>query len=402
MNLENARIDLDLIKENIENIKKVTVPDFVRFETDFDEIERIVRIYWDYKNIILIGNGGAINSFRGFYFSLAKYFVKKNIEIVNTVEPDYISGLKRNYAREDTLIVVVSKSGTNPTALEAMFAFWDYKKLVVCTEGLGALYKIVKREKIDYLKYPSHQEFPYLDDRHTGISASGLVPAALFGMDIKEIYRGAKEMHVKCSPHVGVEENSALKLAAVLFVLEKKGFDQIFCPVYSTRLVGFLPLIIQFMHETVCKEGKGQTIFGDLAPESHHHTNQRFFGGKKNILGLFLTVKQDDEKTYVEIKNSLNDIPIRGGLLRDFEMIPYHKLLEFEFKGVFQDAVEREIPVINLELEGITARGIGQFLGLLQYLAFYSAHLRGVNPLGQPEVERAKEISFEFVKNCKS
>jgi len=52
-----------------------------------------------------------------------------------------------------------------------------------------------------------------------------------------------------------------------------------------------------------------------------------------------------------------------------------------------------------LEVKDISSHSVGQFLAMLQYRAIYSACLRGVNPIGQPQVERSKEISFELVKN---
>ncbi len=399
LNLKYSQVNFQDAAEELEKIKSLPLPDFVKFETDFSEIERIARKYSSYQNLIVVGNGGAINSFRGFYFSLARNRSKKKVEILNTIEPDLINELKKIYPSSETLIIVVSKSGSNPTALEIMFAFREYPTLVVCTEGLGALYQIVKREKLDYLKYPSHLEFPFLDDRHTGISASGLIPAALLGINVKEIYDGAKEAYKLFSPSAPREDNLALQLATALYLLEKKGYLEIFCPVYSTRLSGFLPGMIQFMHETVCKEGAGQTIFGDLAPESQHHTNQRLFGGRKDILALFLTAGQKDLALSLEVPLGLTDISLRTGMLDDFNCIPCAKLLEFEFQGTFNDAIEKKIPALHLEVAEITPYSIGQFLALLQYTAIYSAYLRGVNPYGQPQVERSKEISFELVKN---
>lgn len=404
LNLGYSQVNFYDAAEELEKIKQVSLPDFVKFETDFAEIERIAGKYNHYQNLIIVGNGGAINSFRSFYSCLAKNRAdKKNkkVEIVNTIEPDYIKRLKELYPAEETLVIVISKSGTNPTALGILFAFWEYPRLVVCTEGAGALYQIVKREKIDYLKYPSPGEFPALDDRHTGISASGLVPAALLGLDVKKIYQGAKEMHQQCAPAVPIESNPALQLAAAFYLLEKKGFIEIFCPVYSTKLYGFLPAMIQFMHETVCKDGKGQSFFGDLAPESQHHTNQRLFGGRKNILGFFITARQEDSKTSLEVPAELTDISLRGGILNDFQGITYAKMLEIEFEGTFRDALEKKIPVIHLEMKEVSPASVGRFLALFQYVAVYSACLRGVDPYGQPQVERSKEISFELIKNKK-
>ncbi len=385
----------------LEKIKTIPVPDFARFNADLEEINRIARKYAHFKNFIIVGNGGAINSFRGFYHSLARGKVSKNVEVLNTVEPDYINELKVKYSPSNTLIVIVSKSGTNPTAMEILFSFREYPKLAVCTEGDNALFKIVQKEKWDYTTYPTSQELPHLEDRHTGFTASGLTPAALLGIDIVELCAGAREMYDKCAPDVPIENNPALSLAATLYALDLKGFTEIFCPVYSTKLYGFLPGIIQLLHETVCKEGKGQTIFGDLAPESQHHTNQRFFGGRKNVLGLFIHARAEDEESKVNIPPDLFELKIRGGNLSYFDGLPYSKLLEFEFQGTVRDAIDNGIPIISIELEKLSPKSVGMFLALFQYVSVYLAHLNNVNPLGQPQVERGKDISFELVRKYK-
>ncbi len=402
LNLEHSHADLGKVQMEIKQIKNVPIPDFAKYKQNLAEIESVTKKYLHYKNLIIVGNGGAINSFRGFYHSLARGKTIKQIEILNTVEPDYINELKAKYSPSDTLIVIISKSGINPTAMEILFGFKEYPKLAVCTEGDNAWFKIVQKEKWDYTTYPTFQELPHLEDRHTGFMASGLTPAALVGIDIVELCEGANIMYDKCAPNVPIENNPALSLAATLYALDQKGFTEIFCPVYSTKLYGFLPGIIQMLHETACKEGKGQTIFGDLAPESQHHTNQRFFGGRKNVLGLFIHAGQDDEKSKVSIPSELFELKIRTGNLKDFNEIPYSKLLEFEFQGTIRDAIDKNIPIITLELEKATPKTVGMFLALFQYVSVYLAHLNKVNPLGQPQVERGKDISFELVKKYSS
>src|SRR3989338_7039716 len=281
------------ISKMFEKIKLLPPPDFARINPSFAGIEQLSKKYAAYKNILVVGNGGAINSFRGFYSALVNKQGKKMI-LLNTVEPEFLQETKAKYSPEDSLLVVVSKSGLNPTCLEILFHFWEYSKIAVCTENGGALYEIVQKEKIDFVTYPLPAELPSLEDRHTGFSASGLMPASLAGINILELCQGAKEMYQQCAPSTPFKKNPALQAAVTLYSLEQKGFTEIFCPVYSTKLFGFLPAIIQLMHETVCKNGQGQTIFGDLAPESQHHTNQRFFGGRKNCLGLFVTASSSD------------------------------------------------------------------------------------------------------------
>jgi glucose-6-phosphate isomerase len=56
---------------------------------------------------------------------------------------------------------------------------------------------------------------------------------------------------------------------------------------------------------------------------------------------------------------------------------------------------EEEMPNITMTLTELNYRAAGELLAFLQYLAVYSAELRGVDPYSQPDVENSKKIGFE-------
>jgi glucose-6-phosphate isomerase len=153
------------------------------------------------------------------------------------------------------------------------------------------------------------------------------------------------------------------------------------------------------MHESVCKKGKGQTILCPEAPEWHHHTTQRFFGGRKNVLGLFVTVdNQKDNETTVDIPLSVSKIKVRDGILADIDKVHYASALNYEFQGTYQDATKKKIPCANIRLDKISPFSIGEFIAFWHYTAVYSSLLRDVDPFDQPQVESSKEISFKLRK----
>ncbi|MFW6311913.1 MAG: hypothetical protein ACOC1K_06730 [Nanoarchaeota archaeon] len=381
----------NILKEKIRKIKKEEKPVFVKDKPPIKKIKQLASKYSKYKNIIVIGNGGSITSSQAFYTALGN--MKKKMYVLNTMEPDYVNKLKKNCKKKDTLVIPISKSGNTVGVIESVMAFIDYPMLVVTQTENSALYKIAKKRKIETL------EHPVVGGRYSGRTTCGLLPAAILDIDIEAINKGALFMYKKCDTSVSIEKNPALKISTILYALDKKGYHEVFLPIYSTRLEGFNNLIIQLIHESSCKEGKGQTIIGALAPESQHHTNQRFFGGKKNILGLFnRVIDQDDTKSVTKIPKDLADIEIRDGKLEDINNIPLNKSIEFEFLGTKHDASNNRIPNMVISIDKITPHSIGEYLALWQYIAVYSSYLREVNPFDQPQVENSKEISFELRK----
>ncbi|MFC1742190.1 hypothetical protein ACFL3V_06660 [Nanoarchaeota archaeon] len=397
LDLSKLRIkDYSSLKAKLSKIAKKPVPDFVDYKEDFEALKNVLNKYKKYENLIIIGNGGSNTSFKAFHQALVPMTYDKRTFIVTTMEPDLLKDIKSFFPKWNTLIMPISKSGTTIGVLEALFAFKGYKVLPVTSPNTGALSVIAKKQGFDMIPHPP------VGGRYSGVTASAYAPAMFFDINVEEIDDGAKDMYKKCSPGEHIDENPALQLAAALYLLEQKGYDEIFCPIYSSRLAGFQNLVVQLMHESVCKRGRGQTIFSADAPESQHHTNQRFFGGKKNVLGLFLTVENpDDKESKVKIPDAVKNIKIKDGKLREANNVPYAKAIYYEFLGTYRDAINKRIPVAEISLDKITPFSIGEFMAFWHYVAVYSSWLRDVNPFDQPQVESSKDISWKLRKEHK-
>ncbi len=385
----------DYIKEKLNQIQWLEIPSFVTHKPDIRQFKKRLNKYNKFKNLIVIGNGGSVNNFYAFYEALKDKNSKdfKAAYILNTMEPDAINELKSICSKKDTLVIPISKSGNTIGMIESLMAFTDYTILAITGEE-GSLNEIAKKEKWDIINHPK------IGGRYSGRTSCGLVPSLFCSIDIDAINKGAIEMYRKCSPRMPVEKNPALQLSSALYQLDKEGYTEVFCPVYSTKLMGMLSLIIQLIHESSGKDGKGQTIYGSLAPESQHHTNQRFFGGRKNVIGVFIRVdKHADNKSKIKVSKGLAEIRIREGYLRDINELTFANALEFEYEGTRQDAIRKKIPHAVITLDKITPKTIGELLAFWQYVAVYSSVLRDVDPYDQPQVESSKAITFSLIRN---
>ncbi len=378
------------LKKKLEEVKRLEVPAFDGYKPDFIEIEKLAAKYKDRRNVIVIGNGGSVNSSVAIYESL-KDRTSKQAWFVNTMEPDYLREVRKHAPRDISVAVVVSKSGTTLSPLEAMLFFSDYDKVAVTSET-GTLREIASREGMDFLEHPE------IGGRFAGITECALVPAALLGFPVREIYKGAGSMYAKCRPRRSIKTNPALQVATVLYVLENKGLTEIFCPIYSVFLSGFSMIIKQLMHETVCKQGLGQTVFCDTGPEVQHHSTQRFFGGRRNMAGLFIDVRKHKHDEKMSVPKNLRDVNLKGDTLGLLEGLRLSDALGYEMQGVVKHAKHEGIPHIRVSLSEISPYTVGEFLAFWQYVAVYSAVLRGVNPYDQPEVEYSKKATFDMIR----
>jgi glucose-6-phosphate isomerase len=379
------------------------IPTFHSYKSDIGKIissaEKIRSLKPSLRNLIIIGNGGSITSSKAFYNALSERcepractFVGSKLYVIDSQEPTYIAKVKKTTHPDDSIVLPISKSGNTQGVLDALnpFMSWDYSTGSITTIGekAGKLYPMISEyirsrgDDPDELLIPH----PPIGGRYTGRTPVGTLPLAILGMeeeDLRELDEGAKKMYSICGPKVPVETNPALKFASMLYKLDiEKGYSQIYAPMYSHGLSGFSALITQLLHESSCKNGMGQTLSAYVGPECQHHSNQRLFGGRKNMAAVFITV----EKQQVSGLNSLDGLPLENAL-------------EFEFNGTYEDCKNHGIPSFHLELEELSPRECGALLAFSHYaFGVYPSLLRDVHPFDQPQVETSKEISRNIRK----
>ncbi len=356
-------------------------PLFLSYAPDSDLMESLSREYAQYRNILIVGHGGSINPAYGLYFAL-KNRAKKQIYFLNTTDPDYIYELKQALSPENTVVLATSKSGETVTQIEALSQFMQYP--LICVTGKSSpLRAMAEKLRAKIILHPP------IGGRYTGLTEVNLLPLALAGIDAEKLVKGAKDLFRQYD-----KNNLAWEAASVFFQLEEKGVMDVFMPVYSHSLFPFSALIVQLCHESFGKNGKGQTYFAHEAPESQHHTNQRFFGGRKNIAGFFISAEAFNHQTDVLYPALIHTVQIKKHEIADIDKIPLAKTMEFEMQGTLEDARINGIPVAHLTLSSFTEEEIGAVTAFWQLYAVYASVLRGVDPFDQPQVESSKKISF--------
>jgi glucose-6-phosphate isomerase len=366
-------------------ISEVTLPQdakFLSYIPDLEAIKQLAEKYQNYKNILVIGHGGSITSFLGMYSALHGQATKKAY-FLSTVDPDYISELKNELAPGDTLVIAISKSGETVTQIEALSEFLDYPLLFI-TGPNSTLAQIAEARGGEVVNHPP------IGGRYTGFTEIALLPAALCGFDVKAIFEAGRAFH-----QLFATDNEAWRAASVLAQLEQQDYLEVFMPFYSHDLFGVSNLIVQLCHESFGKDGKGQTYFAHESPESQHHTNQRFLGGRKNIAGFFTSVRNFRHSLTTAIPQNMEGIGLKDGTLHDLSAIPLQESMRYEMEATKQDAIALNIPVLHYEIEQLDEKHLGEYIAFWQMYAVYASVIRGVNPFDQPAVENSKKISFQ-------
>jgi glucose-6-phosphate isomerase len=387
----NFGIDPDLDKV-IKEISKKKSPNFVLTAPDLGNIKQKAFAYTPYNNLIIVGYGGSITSFKAIHEALKNPDSKKKVYFLDTVGPDYFKEIAKLCPKNDTLIIAISKSGNTLGIIQTLFYFQKYKTITITSETNNALYSIATKRGLDNFKHPE------VGGRFSARTPTLFLPAFLLGYDIEAIEYGLQTGYSKYNEEIPIKKNLALYTAAKLISFEKLDYNILYLPIYNKKLIGFTELITQLIHESSCKEEKGLTVLTSIGPESQHHTNQRLFGGKKDMVAIFLK-----NELYNEDKNILIPIDLVNNKIKDlkfsaFEGLSYGNCLTYEMYGSYQECINKKIPSALLTFKKIEEFELGQLIAFFQYLAIYMSYLNGVNPYNQPAVEASKNMTFEYIK----
>lgn len=389
LKFHNLKLDENELKKQALKFSKEAVQDFVSYQEDFEKLKKIIDPYLKYDNLIIIGNGGSITSYLAFEGMLG---TNKKVFILDTVEPDVINNLIHSYPKTNTLIMSISKSGETISVIENTLYFADlgYQGIAITDEKTGTLCQIAKKISWPIIPHPS------ISGRYTGRTVSGLAPAYFSGMPIEKINAGALDCFQNSALKTG-RVDPALLLSYLLWQGEKQGFSEVFLAVYSNSLGAFIRLIDQLFHESFAKNGQGLSVIAGIGPEIQHHSIQRYFGGPKNMIGLFLLLENQNQDLKIKLPNKLKDIPYKDKMINLFENLSLAHSLKLEAQGTIQDSIDSHLPTVVMNIQDRSPETVGEVLGFFQLVAYYSSKLRGVDPFNQPEVEESKKITFKLI-----
>jgi len=381
--------------------------DFFKDRENLGRSVELARKFAHKKTLVVIAHGGSITSTKAVYVAMSPIVKpERELRFIDSPEPYHIMERMAGLNPEDTLIVVVSKSGATIDNLEE----WPYLRslgftdavLITAYEG-KTLYLMGKELKIgdNIIMVPET-----VGGRYSLRTAGSYFPLYMaFGVDaIKDIERGTQETYPSVDTTSPVETNTALQTATHFFMLGDpitatmhgtRTLDQIFCPVYTHALDGAHSLLMQLQHESSCKLGRGQTLLVASGPECQHHTNVRVFGGEQNMGVLFVVPASTGEHVVCIPKELRKEI---GGLdLGKLHGNTLEEALFYEYLGTMEASAEQKIPSATVVFPELSFRGIGNFMAFAHYaFGVYPASIRNVNPFDQPDVEASKRIGRDL------
>ena len=373
-----------------------------------EEITRIQRaaekIRSDSDVFVVIGIGGsylgpraAIELLQGPNHNIGKG--KGNPQIFfagNGLSTRHWNELTRLLEDKDFSIAIISKSGTTTEPaiatralrwmLERKYGAEKAKKRIYVTTdpARGALRQMATEEGYETFVIP-----PDVGGRYSVLTAVGLLPMAVAGIDPVDVMLGAararKELDIRSF------ENPAWQYAAIRNLLYRKGkaIEMLCC--YEPGFKYFAGWWQQLFGESEGKDGKG--IFPATAEFTAdlHSLGQMIQQGERNLFETVVRFTPPRKKTAIEQDwKNLDGLNYLEGKTLDF-------VEEQAFQGTLNAHVDGGVPVMVLQTDEVDADTLGELFYFFELSCGISAYMLGANPFNQPGVEFYKKNMFHLL-----
>ncbi|HET9503646.1 MAG TPA: hypothetical protein VFO93_08890 [Hymenobacter sp.] len=231
-----------------------------------------------FEHVVVMGMGGS---------TMAPIVFEKSfpagqglpVSVLDTTDPGTVQQIEQSVPLEKTLFIVASKSGT--TAEPLAFGDYFYAKLKELKgDKAGENFVAITDPGSKFVTNATNEgyrkiflNFAEVGGRFSALTYFGLVPAALYGIDIAALLDRAVAMMQACGSDGEVQDNPGLKLGATMGVLSKEGRDKLTL-VVPDKLHDLGLWLEQLLAESTGKEGKGVLpVAGEPlgAPEVYGH-----------------------------------------------------------------------------------------------------------------------------------
>jgi len=353
-----------------------------------------------WKHIVVLGIGGSALGTIAVRDALISPFAKgPKLHVVDNIDPSHVADLMHSLPLKKTLFIVISKSGgtVEPMSLYGLFQALlkkkfpnDYHKhfVFVTDPKTGLLRKIAKKEGIRCFDVP-----PKIGGRFSVLTAVGLLPCALAGVDVVELLRGARQMREALKRAKG-SSNVGLKLAAIQFLLDKKhGKPMTVLMPYSNRLFRMGDWYRQLLAESIGKKmSAGPTPINALGTTDQHSQLQLYSDGPNNKFFLFMRVLKYQQDPTIETDTLPEPIDFLNGK-------KLSEVIDAAYQGTAEALQKRKRPHVTLEIPEVDARHLGGLFMLFEFQVALLGLFYKVNAFDQPGVEQSKQITKSLLSS---
>lgn len=369
-------------------------------KVEFNLIKKTAaKIRENYDTLVVTGIGGSYLGARAAIEAINGLRHQKGPEIIflgHTFSPTLTAQTLEYLKTRNFAINVISKSGTTT---ETSIAFRLLKELLIekvgeekASEAIfattdaksGALRKLATKNGYTTFTLPSD-----IGGRYSVLTAVGLLPIAVSGINIDDLMAGALKARTETVNNL---EHDLYKYAVIRDTLYRKGYKSELYAVYEPQYAMFNEWLKQLYGESEGKEKKGLFPSSVTFSTDLHSLGQFIQDGSPILFETTLFVNNPSQDIVIpsEVEN-LDELNYLAG-----------KNLAFVNKQAFKGtlaahAEDGKVPNLVFEIEKLDAFTLGYMFYFFMRSCAVSAYLLNINPFNQPGVEIYKKNMFALL-----
>ena len=321
---------------------------------------------------------------------------KMYIHFIDNTDPEGIARVLATLEGElpETLTIVCTKSGGTHETRNGMLivaeayknAGLDFAKHAVAITMFGSKMDKVAIDEKWLARFPM---FDWIGGRTSELSAVGLLPAALQGVDIQAMLDGAAAIDVATRVKETAKNPAALLALMWYHATDGKGKKDMVVLPYKDRLLLFSRYLQQLVMESLGKrldlDGKrvdqGINVFGNKGSTDQHAYVQQLRDGVNNFFLTFIQVVKDGGSKLEPEPNATAGDFLQGFLL-----------------GTRSALFENDRQSITISIQEVSARTVGVLIALFERAVGFYGTLINVNAYHQPGVEAGKKAAASILE----
>lgn len=363
------------------------------------ELEQIktaaAKIQQDSEVLVCIGIGGSYLGHRALIEVLGNKGAVKVLYTGNSLSSREFNRLLAEIGDRDFSVNVISKSGTTTepavafrllkARLQQKYGDQANSRIYATTDqAKGALHNEAEQNHYTSFVVPDN-----IGGRYSVLSAVGLLPLAVAGIDIDGLLAGARaeQDDILARP----AESPALKYAYWRDDLRSKGHDVEVLASFEPSLHDFEEWWKQLFGESEGKNHRGIFPAAAVYTTDLHSLGQYLQEGRRNIFETLLKIENAGEQILVpKSTENLDGLQYLEGKSLDY-------INNTALEATYQAHLDGGIPVSEVILPALDERTFGALIFFFETACAVSAMLDGVNPFDQPGVEAYKNNMFKLL-----
>ncbi|WP_022849737.1 hypothetical protein [Limisalsivibrio acetivorans] len=358
-----------------------------------------------FNDLIIIGIGGSslgleavANALLPYGYNAQSYAERGSMPrlwVADNVDPSKLATILRMCQPEDTYVCVVTKSGSTVETVSNFSIIYEWldkdvkdvrRHICAITDpDKGALRRISAEKGLKTFEVP-----PSVGGRYSVLSSVGLVPAAILGVDIDRLLKGAGTVSDS-------DYEKILVLASIYMYYMDKGLNISVLMPYTSRLSSFSDWYCQLWGESIGKrydrDGK-EILFGSTPLRSVGVVDQH------SLLQLFKEGPKDKVVTFIEVENHDSDRTINSGF-EAYDYLSGHsmgELCNIELKATEAALKNTGRPSVKISIDVLDEHTLGQLFMLYQFIVPVIGLAYNVDPFDQPGVEEGKQYAYGLLE----